>query len=258
MDINSLQPLVQQMYLPCLKCFVEVVYFCAHSIFRSFLLCTPDLNQDQNYIFNDDNDPDCNPFAKPNGSVISDINTGAAYLKTYDALIKKVEEDMLLPCTLAIDKTTCNVGGGGRLLLEPIVISYGLMKHDVHKTPLEMRVLGFINTSPILLQGCEPLNAPTAGTGYSRPLLERNQKAQSVTDPAWRLNEYNMQIDCILRESGYLDLQRTGLKWNLKFRGKSFHVVLHHFVSFIIGDTEGHNSLCGQYKSCTAGVAQLC
>ena len=108
---------------------MEVVYFSAHSVFRSYLLCT-DLNQDQNYIFNDDNDPDCNPFAKPNGSVISDINTGAAYLKTYAALIKNVE-DMLLPCTLAIDKTTCDVGDGGRLLLEFIVISHGLMKHDM-------------------------------------------------------------------------------------------------------------------------------
>jgi hypothetical protein len=75
--------------------------------------------------------PDCNPFAKPNGAVICDINTSAAYLKTYDALIKNVEEDMLLPCILAIDKTTCNVGGGGRLLLEPIVVSSGLMKHDM-------------------------------------------------------------------------------------------------------------------------------
>ena len=58
--------------------------------------------------------------------IISDINTGALYLKTYDALIKNVEEDMLLPCTLAINKTRYNVRGGGRLLLEPIVISYGL------------------------------------------------------------------------------------------------------------------------------------
>jgi hypothetical protein len=100
---------VKQLYLPYSKCFVEVVYFSAHSIFGSFLSCT-ELNQDQNYIFNDDNNPDCNPFAKPNGAVISDINTGAAYLKTYDALIKNMEEDMLLPCILAIDKTTCDVG----------------------------------------------------------------------------------------------------------------------------------------------------
>ena len=132
------------------------------------------------------------------------------------------------------------------------------MKHDVRKTPLAVQVLGFINTSPILLQGCEPLNAATAGTGYSRPPLERNQKSQSVMDTAWRLtNEYHMQIDCILCESGYLDLQST-VKWNLTFRGKLSPVLLHPCVPFIVGDTEGHDGLSGHYKSCTAGFAQLC
>jgi hypothetical protein len=92
---------------------VEVVYFSAHSIFRSFLSC-PDLNRAQNYIFNDDNEPDCNPFAKPNSAVISDINTGMSYLKMYDQLVKNEEEDMLLPCILAINKTTCDIGGVGR------------------------------------------------------------------------------------------------------------------------------------------------
>ena len=48
-------------------CFGEVVYFSAHCIFDSFLSCT-ELNQDKNFIFNDDNNPDCNPFAKPNGT----------------------------------------------------------------------------------------------------------------------------------------------------------------------------------------------
>ena len=256
-DVNSLQPLVKQLYLPYSKCFVEVVYFSAHSIFRSFLLCT-DLNQDQIYIFNDDKDPGCNPFAKPNGSVISDTNTGAAYLKMYNALVKNVKEDMLLPCTLALDKTTCDVGGGGRLSLELIVISNGLMKHDVRKMPLCNACSWVHHHFPNSSAGCEPLNVPTPGTGLSRASLDRNYQSQSVTDAVWRLNEYHMQVDCILCESGYLDLQRTGLKWNLMFHGKSFPVVLHTFVPFIIGDTGGHNGLCGHYKSCTAGVAPLC
>jgi hypothetical protein len=64
MDLDSLHPHVKELYLPYSKCFVEVVYFSAHSIFRSFLSC-PDLNRAQNYTFNDDNEPDCNPFAKP-------------------------------------------------------------------------------------------------------------------------------------------------------------------------------------------------
>ena len=107
-DVSSLQPaLVKQLYLPYSKCFVEVVYFSAHSIFGSFLSCT-DLNRDHNYIFNDDNDPDCNPFIKPNGLVISDVNTGASYLKTYNALIKNVEEDMLLHQKVGFDNYNHN------------------------------------------------------------------------------------------------------------------------------------------------------
>ena len=252
-DLDSLRPIVKELYLPYSKRFVEVVYFSAHAVFGSFLSCS-ELNQDQNYIFNDKDDPVCNPFEKPNGAVISDINTGRCYLHTFDQLVKN-PEDMLLPCILAIDKTTCDIGGGGRLSLEPIVVSYGLMKHGIRKTPLAMRVLGFINTSPIHQRNSAPTNRPVpVGT---EP-LPSSYNTRDVSAAAWRLNEYHMQIDFILRESGYLDLQRSGLKWNLQFRGKTYPVVLHPFIPFIIGDTEGHDSLCGHFKSRTDNVAQLC
>ncbi|KAI2492029.1 hypothetical protein MHU86_22525 [Fragilaria crotonensis] len=110
-DLDSLRPVVKELYLPYSKRFVEVVYFSAHAIFGSFLSCS-ELNQDQNYIFNDENNPNCNPFAKPNGAMISDINTGRCYLRTYDQLVKN-PEDMLLPCILAIDKTTCDIVAEG-------------------------------------------------------------------------------------------------------------------------------------------------
>ncbi len=117
--------------------------------------------------------------------MISDINTGRCYLRTYDQLVKN-PEDMLLACILAIDKTTCDIGGGGRLSLEPIVVSYGLMKHDIRKTPLAMRVLGFINTSPIHQRNSAPTNCPVpVGT---EP-LPSSYKTRDVSAPAWRLNE---------------------------------------------------------------------
>lgn len=106
-DLQSLQPLVKALCLPYSKYFVEVVYFGAHSVFGIF--SCPQLNLDQNYIFNNDDNPDCNPFAKPNGAVISDVNSGRSYLRTYALLIKEPNQDMLLPCILvAIDKTTCD------------------------------------------------------------------------------------------------------------------------------------------------------
>jgi hypothetical protein len=252
-DLDSLHPIVKELYLPYSKRLVEVVYFSAHAVICSFLSCS-ELNQDQNYKCNDENNPECNPFEKPNGAVISDINTGRCYLHTFDQLVKN-PEDMLLPCILAIDKTICDIGGGGHLSLEPIVVSYGLMKHGIRKTPLAMRVIGFINTSPIHQRNFAPTNCPVP-VG-SEP-LHSNYNARDVSAAAWRLNEYHMQIDFILHESGYIGLQRSSLKWNLQFRGKTYPVVLHPFIPFIIGDIEGHDSLCGHFKSRTDNVAKLC
>jgi hypothetical protein len=94
------------------------------------------------------------------------------------------------------------------------------MKHDVLKTPLAMRVFGFINTSPILQRNSAP-NDCTVPIG-TEPLPRGSCATKDLSDAAWRLNEYHMQIECILRESGFLELQQTGLKWNLNFRGKFF------------------------------------
>ncbi len=50
--------------------------------------------------------------------------------------------DMLLACPLAIDKTMCDIGGCGRLPLEPIILHYGMAQFDVWKKPEAMCVLG--------------------------------------------------------------------------------------------------------------------
>jgi hypothetical protein len=73
-----------------------------------------------------------------------------------------------------------------------------------------------------------------------------------------KVKEYHMQIDFVLQRSGFLSLQERGIKWNIQSRGKSNPTVLHPYIPFIIGDTEGHDALCGHYKSRTGGVAQLC
>jgi hypothetical protein len=89
----------------------NVVYFDAKEVLHSLLTC-PMLNKDDNCMFHNTQHPDtCNPFAKPDGRILSDINNGRSYVKTYDNLIKDPSKDMLLPCLLAIDKTHCDSGG---------------------------------------------------------------------------------------------------------------------------------------------------
>ncbi len=118
-----------------------MIYFNASEVFASLLSC-PSLNQDANYFFDKAKDP----FVAPRISTdVCHIHTGHCYRKTYEALIKKPGVDMLLPCVMAMDKTHINMAG--RLQMEPITISHGLLNHDVRRLPSTMRVLGYINHS---------------------------------------------------------------------------------------------------------------
>jgi hypothetical protein len=100
------------------------------------------------------------------------------------------------------------------------------------------------------LQNPETLVGPV--TNAPLPMYKR------CTNATWKVNEYHMQIDFILQQSGFLALQEKGIKWNVQYRGKSYPTILHPYIPFIIGDTEGHDTLCGHYKSRTSAVAQLC
>ena len=71
--MNGLIPKEKQLYIPSSQRTVSVVYFDASEVFASLLSC-PTLNQDENYLFDDANDP----FVAPSGkaSHVGDINTG--------------------------------------------------------------------------------------------------------------------------------------------------------------------------------------
>jgi hypothetical protein len=254
MNLQLLVPIQKELYLPYSKTTIKAIYFDAKAMFQSLLTC-PVLNFDNNYIFHDANNPQSNPFAKPLGDMLLDINSGSSYLKTYDLLVKNAN-DMLLACILAIDKTACDTGGSGRLTVEPIMISSGLMKHSIRKLPYAMRVLGFICTESTAHNQPDPPSAkePLPGANYTPPL----PNLAGVSDAAWHLNENHLQIEFILRESGFLAHQGKGLPWwQLQYRGQLLDVVLRLYIPFIVGDTEGHDQLCGHYKSRTAGVKQL-
>jgi hypothetical protein len=247
---EGLKPIWDTLYLPYSNVTIKLAYFQASAIFTDLLSCGH-LNVDANYIFDGDWNPDHDPYAVPSGNVIGDLNTGQSYLKTHHSLCKN-PNDMLLPCPLAIDKTMCDIGGCGRLPLEPITLQYGMVQFNVRKKPEAMRVLGYIHPLNIDLQPAEPGVPFNLAPNAPLPMYTK------CTNATWKVNEYHMQIDFILRKSGFLDLQERGIKWNIQYRGKSHPTVLHLYIPFIIGDTEGHDTLCGHYKSRTGGVAQLC
>ena len=146
--------------------------------------------------------------------------------------------------------------------MEPITLSHGLLKHVVRRLPIGMRILGYINQStpphlPSLSEQDSKLNAPAdlpKGTVIVKDPLKRDP---NVTWPTDLSNEAHMQIQFIFEESGFLRLQKHGFQWNLYYNGKIHSVVFNPYVPFIIGDTDGHDRLCGHYTARFSKMEQL-
>ena len=143
-------------------------------------------------------------------------------------------------------------------------ISHGLMKHSVRSQPIAMRILGYINHSTPAHERIPSakeadFNAPAHlpdGTQYFDDALKPHR---NLSWAAYMLNETHIQIRYILEESGFLDFQKNGFKWKLNYGRKVYDVVLYPYVSFIDGDTEGHDRLCGHYTARFAKISkQLC
>ncbi|KAI2511944.1 hypothetical protein MHU86_2460 [Fragilaria crotonensis] len=199
-NMNGLIPKEKQLYLPYSKRTVSMVYFDAAEVFASLLSC-PTLNRDEYFLFDDQKDP----FAEPSKSGdIGDINTGRCYQKTYNALVKKRDRDMILPSILAMDKTHIDLAG--HLQMEPITISHGLLKHSMRSKPIAMRILGYINHStpahvpqPSANDTATNFNVPDVtlppGTVIAEAPLKR---LKNVSWPTYLQNEMHMQIEFIL------------------------------------------------------------
>jgi hypothetical protein len=256
-NMKGLIPKEKKLYLPYTQRTVSLIFFDASEVFASLLSC-PTLNQDGNYFFDKAKDP----FVAPEtSSHVGDIHTGRCYRKTYDALIKKPDVDMLLPCIMAMDKTYIDMAG--RLQMEPITISHGLLNHSIRRLPIAMRILGYINHStPAHLPSDSEIDAEfNAPADLPKGTARVEDPLRCPKDVSWStliLNETHMQIQFILEESGFLRLQNHGFRWDLSYNGKIHPVVFHPYVPFIIGDTEGHDRLCGHYTARFSQIQQLC
>ena len=258
-NMKGLIPKEKSLYLPYSRRIVPMIYFDAREVFASLLNC-PLLNRDENYLFDS---PAKDPFVGPisSSTTIGDINTGRCYRKTYKALVKKPGVDMILPSIMAMDKT--QVDTYGRLQMEPLTMSHGLLKHSIRSKHMAMRILGYICHNPAhqpnfkggVVDVSEPPTDLPPGTVVGRIPLE---PIPNVTWSTYLLNEMHLQIEFILEESGFLDLQRKGFHWKLHYNEKVYPVVLHPYIPFIIGDTEGHDRLCGHYTARFSAIKQLC
>lgn len=158
-------------------------------------------------------------------NTIDDIHTGSVYRKAYKTYIKNADKEILCPIIFFIDKT--HTDRNGRLCLEQVRFTLGIFNKETRNSANAWRTLGYIN---------DQAQIPTSKS----------------TD---KVNDYQEMIRVIL--GSFRESQKSAIGWKLKFGFQEYDVFFRVPVLFIIGDTDGHDKLCGRYGS-RQNVARLC
>jgi len=243
---SGLEPVISHLKLPVSGKVARIVYFDAKAVIAS-LLTSAQLHKDENYLFHND-DPFAPPPATPDRE-IGDINTGRCYAASYKSFCTE-PGDVLLLTPLALDKT--HVDTLGRIKLEPLNLSLGIHKRSIRQLSKANRPLGYV--SMYFPGDCATSDPDVAADVEQYTELDSHGLSKAAGD----LNDYHAQLRFILDKSGFTELQRTGFKWKLQYKGETHEVTFRLVVPFIVGDTEGHDRLCGHYLARFAKVAQLC
>ena len=131
-------PTVEKFYLPWSKAKVNVVMndFCDQ---LEKILHDPRFKWDDFLFFDEDN-----PFAPPpeNISTIGDINTGEAYLKTYEKLITNPKRQLLVPILFYIDGAV--TGQYDKLKVESLQFCPGLLNYKAREQSYAWGELGYV------------------------------------------------------------------------------------------------------------------
>ena len=267
---------IKKLLLPHSQSEIDLVYHDFGHQLQS-LLAEPRITDD-NYLFFDNN-----PFSPPPElfEKVSDINTGLAYRKSYEALIKKPNQQVLLPIIMYMDGAV--TGQFDHLPIEALKFTLGIFNWKTRNKSFAWRNLGYVTkylkedtTARKILRESGGIDAKNYLSDDENPMPTTNQNnnnRQNDEDSAYESDEDNNVIGPeakIITCSGqdlhtmldnmlatYREYER-GITWDLRYKGKTHHVEFIPFLMFIKGDTQEHDKHCGHYTSRTKGVAQLC
>ena len=231
---NDLRPKIVQVHLPNAKCKVNVTLNSIEAAVIS-LLEDKELMKAENLLLYDVNNLTQGP---PNGInfdslediddayIFKDINTGRRFITAWHQLCAG-DRHMLVPLIIFIDKT--HTDAHGKLVLEPVSMTLGIFNWQTRLSPQAWRSLGTI---------------PNESTYHTA-----NSSLGKVSD-------WHVMVKVIT--DGIRRLSLGSWEYDLKYDEQQHSVVLRMPLLYIIGDTEGHDKMCGHYNCRTDNVPGLC
>ena len=221
-NCQSLVPEVKKVKLPHSKAVVPVPKQDAGACFVSLL--TNSLATDEDYLFWDDN-----PLARPPKNVthLADLNTGEAYLKTFEKRVTKPNQ-VLLPCTLYIDGAS--TGQFSDLPVTALKLGLGIHKQSTRTKPWAWIELGWVPEvrgekarGKRLFKESNHLESRDIvlmdGEGDEAAIDSDESEAE---DGAVKAQDFHTILKEILKS--FVELQKTGFVWDLVYKVRFYDV----------------------------------
>jgi hypothetical protein len=185
---------------------------------------------EENMLFPDMSDPLAPP--PPAIDMIADVDTGSVFRSAYLDLCTE-PNDVLCPLIMYLDRIS--IDQHGRCSLEPGYATLGIWNLSTRNKAEAWRPLGYIPNLYLLSKN------------------ENKFRMNSVT----KLRMYHEILDAMLESVVKLQ-SKGGVPFSFTYRGKQYNVNLKVFLMVVIGDTEGHDKLCGRYNSRALQVQRVC
>jgi len=233
-NLTDCQPFKMHVKLPFSG---EVINLVLHNFGAQLvsLLTDPRIVDDDYLFFNDD--PLCPP---PNGGTeyVNDINTGRAYMKTWEDMVEPGTNQLLLPIIWYIDGAV--TGQYDHLPLTALQFTIGILKKSTRDKPWAWRTVGYVPkilhdefVGEEMFQKSGHMDARKQSTSSSlalelewdpdwpgAELPKQNEKTRGT------LQDFHWIISNILHGCGYIQTQRDGLDWKLQYRNLTREVCL--------------------------------
>ena len=259
-NLSDMMPIEKKVKLPSSKAVVSIP--CRDAAECIVSLLTDPRFEDEDYLFfNDD------PLAPPpeNLTYLADLNTGDAYLKSYERMITH-DKQVLLAVPLYIDGAV--TGQFSDLPVTALKMSLGIHNREARDKQHAWRELGFVpvvRKDPArgkrIFQETGHLESQDItileGEGDSNEEATDEEDADGLVDGAVKAQDFHTMLKAILES--FVELQRTGFVWDLVHRGKVYRdIEFVIFVPFVKCDTEEADILCGKYTVRTQNVKHVC
>ena len=189
------------------------------------LLTNDEVMDPKNLDFYDDSDPTKDHPLRENISV---IGTSSVYRRAAKRLCKN-QNDVLWPLGMYNDEI--NFDRNGKLQLDPWSLCFLRNKQQIRNQPWAWRIFGIVH-------------------GIDSTVFKKKLK------PEKKLQIYHKVLEQIMKQIVAIQ-KEGGIPWKLKMRDGSLKEVnLIPYVQFIIGDTKGHDAICGRMGSHADGMKE--